>query len=113
MLSIPPSDLCTDQEFVRRAFLDLCGILPTADEVRKFMADKSATKRAKLIDTLLERPEYSDYWTMKWSDVLRSSRKTIQVKGTHVFQKWLRNHFVKDTGFDATVRELITASGSS
>jgi hypothetical protein len=113
MLSIPPSDLCTDQEFIRRAYLDLCGVLPTADEVKKFLADKTSTKRAKLVDALLERPEYADYWTMKWSDVLRSSRKTIQVKGTHVFQKWLRKHFVKDVGFDATVRELITASGSS
>jgi hypothetical protein len=113
MLSIPPSDLCTDEEFVRRAFLDLCGVLPSADEVRTFLADKAPDRRAKLVDALLARPEYADYWTMKWSDVLRSSRKTIQIKGTHVFQSWLRKHFVRDTGFDAVVRELITASGNT
>ncbi len=113
MLSIPTSDVCSDDEYIRRAYLDLCGILPTADEVRKFLADRAPNKRAALVDTLLERPEYADFWTMKWSDVFRSSRKTIQVKGTHVFHKWLRNRFEKDTGFDGVVRDLITASGST
>jgi hypothetical protein len=113
MLSLPPSDLCTDEEFVRRAYLDLCGVLPTPEEVRSFLADKSANKRAKLIDALLERPEYADFWTLKWSDVLRSNRKTIQVKGTHVFQHWLRDHLAKNTRFDAVVRELLTADGST
>jgi len=113
MLTIPPSDLCTDAEFIRRAYLDVCGVLPTADEVRKFLEDRATNKRAKLIDTLLEKPEFADYWTMKWSDVLRSSRKTIQIKGTHVFQGWLRGHFAKDTGFDQVVRELLTANGST
>src|SRR5262249_36269006 len=113
MLSIPPSGLCTDQEFVRRAFLDVCGILPTPDEVNKFLASTDPKKREKLVDALLERPEYADYWTLKWSDVLRSSRKTIQVKGTVVFQRWLRKHISRDTGFDAITRELLTARGSS
>jgi hypothetical protein len=113
MLSIPPSDLCTDQEFVRRAYLDLCGILPAPKEVRDFLDDKSPDKRAKLIDALLERPEYADFWTLKWSDVFRSNRKTIQIKGTYVFQHWLREHVAKNTGFDAVVREMLTASGST
>jgi hypothetical protein len=113
MLSIPPSDLCTDQEFIRRAYLDVCGILPTAQEVREFLADHSPNKRARLIDALLARPEYADFWTLKWSDVFRSSRKSIQVKGTYVFQHWLRDHLVKNTGFDAIVREMLTASGST
>jgi hypothetical protein len=113
MLSIPPSDVCSDDEYIRRAYLDLCGVLPSADDVRKFLTDRSPNKRSALVDALLERPEYADFWTMKWSDVLRSSRKTIQIKGTHVFQKWLRNRFEKDTGFDVVVRELITSSGST
>jgi hypothetical protein len=113
MLSIPPSDLCTDQEFVRRAYLDLCGILPTPAEVREFLASTAPNKRARLIDALLERPEYADFWTLKWSDVFRSSRKSIQVKGTHVFQHWLREHMVRNTGFDQIVHELLTASGST
>src|SRR5262249_231757 len=70
-------------------------------------------KRAKLIDVLLERPEYSDFWTLKWSDVLRSSRKAIQIKGIYVFQQWLRHHIVNNTGLDEVVRELITANGST
>jgi hypothetical protein len=113
MLNIQPSDLCSDQEFVRRAYLDACGILPTPEEVSKFLASNDANKRAKLIDELLERPEYADFWTLKWSDVFRSTRKTIQVKGTHVFQKWLRNHIDKNTGFDQVVFEVITAGGST
>jgi hypothetical protein len=113
MLSIPPSDLCTDAEFIRRACLDVCGILPSPKEVRDFLADGSANKRAKLIDALLERSEYADFWTLKWSDVFRSSRKAIQVKGTHVFQRWLRDRIVANTGFDALVREILTASGST
>jgi hypothetical protein len=113
MLNIQPSDLCTDQEFVRRAYLDVCGVLPTTQEVTKFLESKEANKRAKLIDELLERPEYADFWTLKWSDVFRSTRKTIQVKGTHVFQKWLRNHIDKNTGFDNVVYEVITSGGST
>jgi hypothetical protein len=113
MLSIPPSDLCGDSEYIRRAYLDLCGIVPTPDEVRKFLADADADKRAKLIDSLLDRPEFADFWTLKWSDVFRSNRKTIQVKGIHVFQKWLRDHIDKNTGFDQVVKELLTANGST
>ncbi len=113
MLNILPSDLCTDQEFIRRAYLDVCGILPPPDEVEKFLASKEANKRAKLVDELLERPEYADFWTLKWSDVFRSTRKTIQVKGTHVFQRWLRGHLDRNTSFDDVLREVITSGGST
>ena len=113
MLSIPPSELCTDQEFIRRAFLDVCGVLPSADEVRTFLASAAPDKRARLVDSLLERQEYADFWTLKWSDVFRSNRKTIQVKGVYVFQHWLRDHLERNTPFDAIVRELITADGST
>ena len=70
--------------------LDLCGILPDGAAVTAVIADKDPTKRAKLVDSLLERPEYADFWTLKWSDVIRSSRKTMQLKGVFVFQNWLR-----------------------
>ncbi len=113
MLNILPSDLCTDQEFLRRAYLDVCGILPPADEVQKFLDSKDPGKRAKLIDDLLERPEYADFWTLKWSDVFRSTRKTIQVKGTHVFQRWLRGHLERNTPFDNVLHEVITSGGST
>ncbi|MHB1424293.1 MAG: DUF1549 domain-containing protein [Gemmataceae bacterium] len=113
MLSLPPSDLCTDAEFMRRAYLDVCGILPTPKEVLAFLADKSANKRGQLIDALLERPEYADFWTLKWSDLFRSSRKAIQIKGIHVLQRWLRDRIVQNTGFDVLVRDMLTANGST
>jgi len=113
MLNILPSDLCTDQEFIRRAYLDLIGVLPQPEEVKAFLASDARDKRAKLIDVLLERPEYADFWTLKWSDILRSNRKTIQIKGIHVYQQWLRGHLAANTPFDQIVRELVTASGST
>jgi hypothetical protein len=113
MLSIPPSDLCTDQEFIRRAYLDLCGILPTGDEVKKFLADVAKDKRAKLIDALLERDEYADYWTLKWADVLRNNRKTVQVKGAHVYQDWLHERIARNMPFNELVHDLLTANGST
>jgi hypothetical protein len=113
MLSIQPSGLCTDQEFIRRVYLDVCGILPTADEVKTFLASTDKDKRAKLVDALLKRPEYADFWTLKWSDVLRSNRKTIQLKGIHVYQTWLRGHIARNTPFSKVVRELVTANGST
>jgi hypothetical protein len=113
MLSIPPSDVCADQEFVRRAYLDLCGILPTGEEVKRFLADSAKDKRAKLIDALLERDEYADFWTLKWADVLRNSRKTVQVKGAHVYQDWLHERIARNVPFNQLVRELLTASGST
>jgi hypothetical protein len=113
MLSIQPSGLCSDQEFIRRAYLDVCGILPPVAEVKKFLESKEKDKRARLVESLLKRPEYADFWTLKWLDVLRSNRKTIQVKGTHVYQKWLRGHIGRNTSFSKVVKELLTASGNS
>lgn len=113
LLSIPTSNLCTDQEFLRRAYLDLCGILPTPKEVKAFMESTDENKRAKLIDELLERPEYADYWTLKWTDVLRNNRKHVQYKGAIAFQKWVRNHVAANNGFDKMVQELLTANGST
>jgi hypothetical protein len=113
MLNILPSDLCSDQEFVRRAFLDLCGILPTPDECRGFLAESAPDKRARLIDLLLERPEFADFWAYKWLDVLRSNRLNIQIKGSHAYRQWLRSHIDRNTPWDEVVAELITASGST
>ena len=113
MLNIAPSELCSDQVFLRRAFLDLCGIFPTREEVEKFQADKASDKRAVLIDKLLERPEYADFWAHKWLDLLRSNRKTIQIRGSHLYRFWLRGHFESNTRWDQVVREILSASGST
>jgi hypothetical protein len=112
-MTIAPSDLCTDYEFVRRAYLDCIGRMPTTAEAKAYLADKDAKKRDKLIEALVEMPEFADFWALKWADVLRSSRKTIQVKGSYGFQAWLRGHFQKDTPMDEIVRELITSNGNT
>ncbi|MCE9563966.1 MAG: DUF1549 and DUF1553 domain-containing protein [Planctomycetes bacterium] len=112
-MSIAPSDVCTDSEFVRRAYLDCIGRMPTVEEGKAFLADKDAKKRDKLVDMLVDTSEFADFWALKWADVLRSSRKTIQVKGSYGFQAWLRGHFQKNTPWDKVVQELITANGNS
>ena len=112
-MSIAPSELCTDDEFVRRAYLDCVGRLPTVEETKAFLADKDAAKRDKLIDRLVDLPEFADFWALKWADVLRSSRKTIQVKGSYGFQAWLRGHFQRNTPVDVVVREIVTANGNT
>jgi hypothetical protein len=113
MLNIAPADLCTDEEFLRRAFLDLCGILPTPDECRHFLADTASDKRSRLIDALLERPEFADFLAHKWLDVLRSNRLTIQIKGSHAYRLWLRSHIERNTPWNKVVSELLSASGST
>ncbi len=113
MLNIQPSDVCLDQEFVRRVYLDLCGMIPTPDETRAFLADTDSNKRAKLIDQLLDRSEFADFWAYKWLDVLRSNRLTIQIKGSHAYRQWLRSHIERNTPWDQVVRELLTAGGST
>jgi hypothetical protein len=112
-MSIVPSDLCTDDEFVRRAYLDCVGRLPTVEEAKAFNADKDSKKRDKLIDSLVDLPEFADFWALKWADVLRSSRKTIQTKGSYGFQFWLRGKLRANTPIDEVVRELITATGNT
>ena len=113
LLNIAPSDLCTDQEFLRRVYLDLCGILPTPQEATAFLADARTDKRSKLIDSLLERPEFADFWTHKWLDLLRCNRLNIQIKGSQVYRQWLRNHVADNTPWSQVAREILTAKGST
>ncbi len=112
-MSIPPSPLCTDEEFVRRVYLDIGGLLPKAEEAAAFLSDRTPDKRARLIDALLERPEYADFWALKWGDVFRSNRKTLQLKGAYGFQQWLHQGIANNVPFDRIVRELLTASGNA
>ena len=112
-MTILPSDLCSDSEFVRRAYLDAVGRMPTAAEATAFLADASKGKRDKLIDTLVTLPEFADFWALKWADVLRSSRKAIQLKGSTGFQAWLREQFAANRPFDAVVKDLLTATGNT
>ncbi len=110
-LGIPPSDLADDATFLRRVSLDVTGTLPTPEEARSFLTDTSGDKRAKLIDRLLDRPEYATYWAMKWTDILRADKIKITTQGTVGMSRWLRKQFATNRPYDAMVREILTAQG--
>ena len=112
-LNLPPSPRCTDSEFIRRAFIDACGILPTGQETRDFLADKSPAKRDKLIESLLRRPEFVDYWTYKWSDLLLVSTKQLKPPAVWSYYNWIRNNVAANTPWDVFARKVITAQGST
>jgi hypothetical protein len=112
-LLINPSELSTDHNFVRRAYLDAIGVLPMAEEARAFAADQRMDKRARLIDDLLARPEFADHWALKWSDLLRNEEKVLDAKGVEVFYGWIRQSIADGKPLDQFVRELIAARGSS
>ncbi len=113
MLRLQPSALSTDLEFLRRAYLDAIGTLPTPDEVRAFQADARPTRRAALIESLLRRPEFDDFWTLKWSDVLRVEERTLDPKGVAAYRDWIRGAIHSDMGLDRMARTLLTATGST
>ena len=112
-LGIVPSGLADDATFLRRAFLDVIGTLPRPDEVRAFLADRRPDRRRRLIDRLLEREEYADYSALQWADILLVNRDKLGDRGAFEFHRWLRAQFARNRPYDAWVRELLTASGSS
>lgn len=112
-LQIHPSKLCGDETFLRRAFLDLAGHVPTADESRAFVADSDPSKRARLIDDLLERPDFAEFWAIKWSDLLRNEERTLDRKGVANLHAWLRNAHADNVPLDDLVRKLLSARGST
>jgi hypothetical protein len=116
-LRIQPSDLCDDASFLRRAFLDTIGTLPTPDEVQTFLADKDAQKRAKAIDALLERPEFVDYWALQLGDLFQNRKERDHdvrgTKGVRSFHIWLRDQVAKNRPWDELAREVLTATGST
>jgi hypothetical protein len=104
---------CSDAEYVRRAYLDLLGILPTADEAKAFVNDPAADKRERLVDALLARPEYADHWALKWADLLRIEERTLDRKGVLAFHRWVRQAVADNLPLDRFVRELVAARGST
>lgn len=113
-LNLPPSPRSTDSEFLRRAFLDTIGVLPTADEARAFLAESgSASARDRLIDALLARPEFVDYWSYKWSDLLLVSSERLRPAAMWSYYNWIRNNVAANTPWDRLVRQLVTARGST
>jgi hypothetical protein len=112
-LKLPPSPRCTDADFIRRAFIDTAGTLPSAEEVRRFLADKSSGKRDKLITSLLNRPEFADYWTYKWSDLLLVSSSQLRPSAMWSYYNWIRNNVAANTAWDVFARKVVTAQGST
>ncbi len=116
-LGIVPSELCDDETFARRVFLDICGTLPTPKERADFLNDKTADKRAKLVDALLQRLEYAYYFANKWADVLRVKRggnnnnNGNRAYGTFAFQGWICDAIAADKPYDEFVREILGAVG--
>ena len=112
-LHVPPAPLCDDTAFIRRATLDLCGSIPTADEARRFVQSTDPDKRAKLIDELLERPQFAEVWALKWSDLLRNEERTLARKGVDNFNSWLKIQITNDRPWNEMARELLSARGST
>ena len=114
-LNITPSQRCSDEEFIRRAYLDIGGTLPTPKQVLDFVANKDAKKRDKLVDFLLERPEYAYYFANKWADILRVKRgnnnNQNRAYGTFAFHAWISEAIAADKPYDDFVREIITSLG--
>lgn len=116
-LRIEPSDLCSDAEFLRRASLDACGVLPTPDEVRTFLADPAPDKRNRLIERLLARPEFVDHWTLFLGDLLQNRKERDHdvrgVQGVRAFHTWLRAQVAANRPWDQLARDVLLARGKS
>jgi hypothetical protein len=112
-LRLKPADLAPDHVFLRRAYLDTLGLLPTVDETRVFLADTDPKKREKLIDALLARPEFAEYWAQKWSDLLRNEEKALDRKGVSVFYRWIATQLAADRPLTEFARDVLAARGST
>ena len=114
-MKILPSGVANDADFIRRIYLDLTGLPPSAEEVRAFLADSRETraKRDELIDRLVGSPNYIDYWTNKWADLLQVNRKFLGAEGSAAFRNWIRDQVTANTPYDKFVRTVLTATGSN
>jgi hypothetical protein len=113
-LRIAPSGPCTDEEFLRRVSLDITGLLPTVDEHDRFLADTDPQKRAKLVDALLQRPEFADIWVMKWAELLQiRSNNDVSYKSALVYYNWLHDEIQQNVPVNEMVRQLVSSTGGT
>lgn len=112
-LRINPSELCSDHVFLRRVHLDLCGVLPTAEAARAFAESKDRNKRNNLVELLLASPEFADYWTLKWADLLKVEDRRLDPKGMRAFHNWILESIRSNKPLDQFAREIVSASGST
>ena len=114
--NIQPATVCSDGVFVRRAYLDIIGTLPSGYEAKEFILDRTPNKRRALIDRLLERDEFADYWAMKWSDLLRVKAEfpiNLWPNAAQAYHRWIRTSIRENLPYDQFVRQMLTASGSN
>ena len=114
--NIKPATVCSDGVFVRRAYLDIIGTLPSGYEAKEFVLDRSANKRRALVDRLLERDEFADYWAMKWSDLLRVKAEfpiNLWPNAAQAYHRWIRTSIKENLPYDQFVRQMLTSSGSN
>ena len=114
-MKIQPSGICTDEEFIRRVYLDLTGLPPTADNVREFLADQSPArqKREALVDKLVGSDAFIDYWTNKWADLLDVNGKYLGREGATLYRSWIRERIASNMPYDQFCREILSATGSN
>jgi len=113
---VRPARLCSDEVFVRRVYLDVIGTLPTAEEARTFLLDNRPDKRAALIDDVLQRDEFADYWALKWCDLLRVKSEfpiNLWPNAVQAYHQWIRESIRQNKPYDQFARELLTSSGSN
>ena len=110
-LNLPPASLCDDAVYHRRVFLDLIGTLPAAAETREFLGDARPNRRELLVDRLLDRPEFNDFWALKWADLLRVNRRTLGRKAARSYHEWIRSCFEQNLPLDQFASKLLTAEG--
>jgi hypothetical protein len=113
LLRLEPSPLCGDSEFLRRVYLDVIGKLPTPDEVRRFLADRDARKRERVIDALLSRSEFADWWALKWTDRLGCNQRFVGKIGAHAYHEWIHQAMLANMPEDELARVIITARGGN
>ena len=112
-LGLTPSQKASDTEFLRRVTLDICGTLPSPNDIRAFLADRELDKRERIVDKLLASPEYVDTWTLFWGDYTRASTKALGERGLASMNQWLRSSVALNKPMSTFARELITAKGSN
>lgn len=113
---IKPANLCSDEVFIRRIYLDVIGTIPTVEEVRNFLKNPRPSKRQTLINILLKRKEYADYWSLKWCDLLRVKAEfpiNLWPNAVQAYHRWIRDALASNMSYDQFATELLTSSGSN
>lgn len=112
-MRILPSPVCDDTTYLRRVFFDLIGQAPAREEAEAFVRDERPDKRSRLVDTLLQRPEYAEWWAIKWADLFRMEERVLDSTGTTAMHRWIRDSLAADKPMDEFSREIITSQGST